>query len=144
MEHGRDPDPRAQMLGVGGDLDHGVGARAHQQIVDLAFVLVGDIGNGLWQSEDEVEVPHRQQFSFARGQPRLCRTGLTFWAVPVPAGIVGDVFVRAVLTAGYMAAERRGAAALDRAHHLHLIKANMACIGRPPRRTMVTEDIRDL
>ena len=53
------------------------------------------------------------------------------------------MFVRAVLTAGYVAAERRGAATLDRAHHFQLIKADMACIGRAPRRTMVTEDIRD-
>jgi hypothetical protein len=43
-----------------------------------------------------------------------------------------------------MAAERRCAAALDRAHDLHLAKAHMASVGAPPRRPVVAEDIRDL
>ena len=43
-----------------------------------------------------------------------------------------------------MAAERRRAAALDRAHDLHLAEADMAGISAPPRRPVVAEDIRDL
>ena len=132
------------MLGIGGDPDHGIRARAHQQIVDLALVLVGDVSNLFGQGEDEVEISHGQQFRLARLQPCFCGTGLALGAVTVAAGVVSDVFVRAVLTAGHMAAERRGAAALDRAHHLHLIKADVACIGRPPGSTMGAEDIRNL
>jgi hypothetical protein len=40
-----------------------------------------------------------------------------------------------------MAAERRGAAALDRRHHLELAEADMAGIGTAPCRAMVAEDI---
>ena len=43
-----------------------------------------------------------------------------------------------------MAAERRGAAALDRRHHLELAEADMAGIGTAPCRAMVAEDIRNL
>ena len=43
-----------------------------------------------------------------------------------------------------MPAQRRGAAALDRRHHLELFEAHMAGIGSPPCRTMRAEDIREL
>ena len=43
-----------------------------------------------------------------------------------------------------MAAERRGAAALDRAHHLQLIEAHMAAVGRTPSGTVAAEDVGDL
>ena len=50
----------------------------------------------------------------------------------------------ALLTTLDMPAERRRAAALDRRHHLQLVEAEMAGIGRTPRRPVVAEDIRDL
>jgi hypothetical protein len=43
-----------------------------------------------------------------------------------------------------VAAERRGAAALDGAHHFELSKADMAAIGFAPCITVIAEDIRDL
>ena len=122
MEHRSDPDPGTEVLGVGGDPDHRVRARPHQQIVDLALVLVGDVRDRLRQREDEVEIPHGQQFGLARRQPCLGCARLAFGAVPVAAGIVGDVLVRAVFTPRDMTAKRRRAAALDGAHHLELVR----------------------
>src|SRR5215472_16386529 len=62
----------------------------------------------------------------------------------VAARIVGDEGVRAVLAARDMPGERRGAAALDRRHHLELAEAHVAGIGATPCRPVVAEDIRDL
>ena len=76
---------RTKVLGVGGDLDHRVRAGAHQQIVDLAFVLMCYICDLLGQCEDQVKIPHRQQFCLARRQPCLGCTSLTFWAVTIAA-----------------------------------------------------------
>jgi hypothetical protein len=106
--------------------------------------VVGDIGDGRRQREDDMEVADRQQLRLTLGEPLLCRCALAFWAVPVAAAIVGDDGVRAVLAARNMAAERRGAAALDCAHHLHLVEADVPGIGSAPRRPVVAEDIRDL
>jgi hypothetical protein len=64
--------------------------------------------------------------------------------VPVAAAIIGDECVRAVLAARDMVAERCGAAALDCAHHLHLVEAEVPGIGSAPRRPVVAEDVRDL
>src|SRR5258708_34797006 len=69
------------------------------------------------------------------------------WPASLPAAaVVGDDGVGAVpvLAAPDMAAECRRAAALDRAHHLHLVEADVPGIGLPPRRPVVAEDIRDL
>ena len=144
VKHRRDANPGTEVLGVGGDLDHRVRARPHQQIVDLAFVLMRDVSDRLWQGEDEVEIPHGQQLGLARRQPCLGGTRLALWAMAVAAGVVGDVLVRAVFAPRDMPAKRRRAAALDGAHHLQLVEADMARIRRPPGSTMGTEDIRDL
>jgi hypothetical protein len=62
-----DANTRTKVLGVGGDLDHRISTRSHQQIIDLAFVLVRDVGNLFGQGEDQVEIPHGQQFSLTCG-----------------------------------------------------------------------------
>ena len=51
---------------------------------------------------------------------------------------------RRVLTACDVAAERRRAAALDRAHHLQLVEAHMTTVGLTPGGTVIAEDVRDL
>jgi len=64
--------------------------------------------------------------------------------MPVAAGVVGDLDMRALLAAQDMPAQRCRAAVLDRRHYLELIEAHMAGIGFPPCRTMVAKDIRNL
>src|SRR5215471_11734951 len=66
--------------------------------------------------------------------------------MPVAAGVVGNLGMatRRVLAARDMAAERRRATALDRIHHLQLLKADMAAIGLTPSRAVIAEDVRDL
>ena len=49
-----------------------------------------------------------------------------------------------ILAARDMPAERRRATALDRIHHLQLLKADMAAIGLAPSRAVIAENIRDL
>jgi len=52
--------------------------------------------------------------------------------------------VCAVLAAHDVAAEGRGAAALDRRHDLQLLKAHVTGVGLAPRRSVLAEDVRDL
>ncbi len=52
------------------------------------------------------------------------------------AGIVGDALVRAILAALEVAAERGGAAGLDRRHHFQLGEADVTGVGPAPRRAM--------
>ncbi len=65
-------------------------------------------------------------------------------AMPVAAGVVGDLCIGTLLTARNMAAEGCGTAVLDRRHHLELAEAQMADIGPAPGGPIGAEDIRDL
>jgi hypothetical protein len=91
-----------------------------------------------------VAIRHRQQLGLAGGEPVLGRRPLALGTVPVATGVVGDLGVGAVLTSRHVAAERGGAAALDRRHHLELTEAQVAAIGTAPSWPVGAEDIRDL
>ena len=58
----------------------------------------------------------------ARGHPTVACSGLALGAVPVPAGIVGNLLVVAVAALFDMATEDRRAADLDGAHHPLLLE----------------------
>ena len=45
VEHGGDADLGAEVFGIGGDGEHGVGRGLEQQVVDHGLVLVGDVGD---------------------------------------------------------------------------------------------------
>ena len=82
VEHRRDADLCAEMFGIGGDSQRGLGARFGQQVVDHPFVLIGDVGDRPWQGEDDVEIADGQQFGLAGRQPRAGGAGLALGAVP--------------------------------------------------------------
>ena len=69
MEHGGDADPCTEALGIGGDGERCLGRRLHQQVVDHALVLVGDLTQFARQRVYDVKVRHRQELGFAVGQP---------------------------------------------------------------------------
>jgi hypothetical protein len=46
VQHGGEADPGAEMLGVAGDRDRGLGRRLEQEIVEHSLVLVRDVGDG--------------------------------------------------------------------------------------------------
>ena len=129
VQDGQDADASAEMLGIGGDGEHGLGRGLEQQIVDHRLVLIGDVGDPSGQREHHVEIRYRQKLRLALGQPFPCRCGLALRAVPVAAGVIGDDGVSTVLAALDMATERRRAAALDRRHHLQLVEADVTGIG---------------
>ena len=144
VQHRRDGDPGSQMLGVGGDREHGLGRGLEQQVVDHRLVLVGDVADRRRQREDDVEVGHGQQLGLPLLHPLARRRPLALRAMPVAAAVVGDDGVGAVLAARDVPAERRRAAALDGAHHLQLGEAHVAAVGVTPSGPVVAEDVRDL
>ena len=94
-------------------------------------------------------VGHRQQVRRPRLQPIARRHALALRAMPVAAGIIGDVLVAAGGAGRHMSAEGGGSAGLDRRHLLQLGEAGMTGPGNtlggaPPCRAVVAEDVRDL
>jgi hypothetical protein len=144
VQHRGDSDPCPEMLGIGGDRQQRFGRCLEQQVIEHCLVVIRDVGDRGRQGEDEVEVGHGQEIGFALRQPVRRGGSLAFGAVAVAAGVVGDLGVAAVLTSRDMATESRGAAALDRRHHLELAEAHVTGVGGTPRSPVVAEDVRDL
>src|SRR5580700_7736863 len=113
VEDGGEADARAEMLRVGGDDDQRLGGRSEQQVVEGGLVVERDGADRRREGEDDVMVRDRQEIGFALRQPLARRRALTLRAVAVAAGVVGDAFVRAVLTALDVTAKRGGATGLD-------------------------------
>ncbi len=86
----------------------------------------------------------RQQIGLPGLKPSSGGTGLTLWAMPVAAGVVGDLdFITGVATQ-YMSPQRRAAALFDGGHHLELTQAQVTVLRLPSSRPMGAEDVRDL
>src|SRR5262245_44403557 len=135
----------AQMFGVGGNREHGVRGGLEEEIVDYGLVLIGDGSDLGRQREDDVKVGDLKEFGLAVLHPGKCLTALTLRAVTVAAAAVCDdgMATFGVLAACDIAAKRRRAAGLDRAHHLQLCVAHVAAIGITPSGAEVAEDVRD-
>ena len=69
MQHCSDTDPCSEALGISGDGKRRLCCGLHQQVVDDALVLVGDVTQFARQRVDDVKVRHRQQLGFAVGEP---------------------------------------------------------------------------
>ena len=144
VEDGGQADACAQMLRIGGDCDQRLGGCPEQKVVHGRLVLQPDGADRGRQGEDEVIVGNRQQLGLAVFKPLPRRAGLTLRAVAVAAGVVGDPFVRTVLTALDVSAERRGPAGLDRRHHFQLSEAHVTGVRLAPSRAIGAKDVGDL
>ena len=144
VEHGGEADARAEMLRVGGDGGQRLGGGLEQEVVDGGLVLERDGADRRRQGEDDVIVGNRQQVRLAVFEPLPRRGGLALRTVAIAAGVVGDPFVRAVLAALDVSAERGRATGLDRRHDLQLGEAHVPGVGLPPRRSMGAKDVGDL
>jgi hypothetical protein len=107
MEHRSNANLGTKVFLIRRNLDHRVRAHPQQQIVDLPFVLIRDVGNWLWQVEDEMKIANGQQLGLTCRQPGFGSGGLTFGAVPVPTGVIRDMLMGTVFAARNVTAKRR-------------------------------------
>jgi hypothetical protein len=102
VQHQRRADACAQVLGVGGDGLQYLGGHIEQQPIHRGLVLVREVGDGRRQREDHVVILDRQQIGLPGVEPALGRRALALRAVPVAAGVVGDLIGAAAFAAQHM------------------------------------------
>jgi hypothetical protein len=90
VEHIEEADLGVEMLGIASDLEEGFGTGLQQQIVEDFLVLQSERRQFMGQGEDNMNVARRQKFLTTRFEPTVASVGLTLWAVPVTATVVGD------------------------------------------------------
>jgi hypothetical protein len=142
VQHGGQPDARAEMPGVGRDGEERLRRRPEQQVVDGGLVREGDGRDGSRDREDEMVVGDRQEIGLAVGEPVPGGVALALGAVPVAAGIVGDAGVVAAVTARDMSTEACRPTGPDRRDDLDLVAAER--MTREEGVAVLAQDVRDL
>src|SRR6266436_7999313 len=96
MQDGEETEFGSQMAGIAGNAEQGLGGNTKEQVVERRLVVEHQLGDGFWNSEDNVEILDRQQLGLPRFQPAGARQGLALGAMAVAAGVVADANVLAV------------------------------------------------
>src|SRR3954451_10401930 len=89
-------------------------------------------------------VADQQQVGLALGEPGARGGSLALGAVPVPAAVIGDAPMPAVLAGLEVTAQGCRAALLDRRHDLELKEAQVPGMGGPVSGAGGAEDVGDL
>ena len=141
VQDGDEADLGTQVLRIGGDRAQGLRGCLEQHVVQQRLVLIRDGLDGLRHGEHHVEVFDRPQFGAAILQPLRARQRLALRAVSVAAAVERDALVAAGVALLDMPAQRRGAAALDGAHHAQLRAAECAGVIATVLRADLAEDL---
>src|SRR5262245_14782490 len=100
------------MFGIRRNGTQGLCRGLEQEVIEDAFVLIGQGRNRLWDREDDVKVGRREQFRPPRLQPLGAGQGLTFGTMPVATRVVGNTMMVTPVTGFDMAAQGGRATAL--------------------------------
>ena len=141
VEHGEEADLDAKMLPIGGDLQQRFRSRAEQQSIDDLLILKCQRCQFLGQREDQVKIGRRKKFLGSFVKPLLPRAELTLRTMSIPARVVGDYGMAALIALFEVAAERRSAARTDVAKHLMLLRGDRVSPLRQKLLLMFADDI---
>lgn len=93
VQDAEEADLGSEVLGVGGNLKHGLGGGAEEQIIEQPWIALTERVQLVGQGKDDVEVRYAEQVLFAPCEPALARLGLALGTVPVATGVIGDGLV---------------------------------------------------
>ena len=93
VQNAEEADLGSEVLGVGGNLKHGLGGGAEEQIIEQPWIALTERVQLVGQGKDDVEVRYAEQVLFASCQPTVTCLRLAFGTVSVATGIIGDSLV---------------------------------------------------
>src|SRR3954451_8412362 len=144
VEHTEETNLRAQMLGIGRDLQQGFGAGLKEQLVDDLLIVERQPREFMRQGEHHVEIADVQQFLLPVRQPAVASVSEALRAVPIAARVIRDGAMAAPRATVQMAAERCRAAMLDSAQHLQLLPCQPGTVALDEVLTVLSNDIGHL
>ena len=121
VKHGKKADFGAEMFGIGGDAPEGFRGGAKKDAVNHFLILPGNGSDAVRQGENYMEIRNRQKLCLMFFEPFSFGERLTLRAVPIPAGIVTDPAMAAIVALIDMTAESGGSAHFDCMHDLLLL-----------------------
>jgi hypothetical protein len=128
MEHRKETDLGAEMLGVKGNLQKSFGAGPKQQVVEELLVLQQEWRELMGQGKDHVKVVDREQLFLTSSEPTLTGCHLTFWAMPIATGVEDENTMATTGTLMAMSTQDRGTAVGDSMEHFLVRTVNPAAV----------------
>jgi hypothetical protein len=120
----------------------GLGDRTEKKIIE-ELAVHGDQGVEFrGDGEDHMEVLYGQEILITGLDPSFFLQGLAFGAMPIPAGVIRDLHMTAMVALIPMAAQGSGSAYLDGVHDSQGIAGQP--MGFSIGRAVLTEDLRHL
>ena len=116
VQHSKETNLGAQVLGISGDGLQGFCRALEENIVKYLLVLVSDRGDLFWHGEDNMKIWHLEKLGLPFLDPFCFGQTLAFGAVPIPATIERIAFLATLITAFEVAAQGGCAAHLDGGH----------------------------
>src|SRR6266849_7764681 len=105
MQHAEEADLCAKMLGIAGHFEECFCTGSEQEIVDDLLILQDQRSQMTRKREDHMHVLRRKKFPATLFQPTFASSCLTFRAVPISTGVVGDGAMSAASALIEMSAE---------------------------------------
>ena len=129
------------MFGITGNGLQGLRHGLKEHSIDYTRILEGEGTELGRKSKDDVAVGDVEELTLTGSKPSGLGTALAFGAVPIPAGIIADLLVTAVVTLGFVAAEDRRAALRDGLEHPALRRRGHRPITGQIRRPLLLDDV---
>jgi hypothetical protein len=144
VQDSKHADSAADMAGIAGEFDDGLGDGLHQQGIAVTLVGAQHRAEFLRHGHRDVEVMGRQHLGLAGLEPTLGLVGVALGTTPVFAGMIGEDLGTALLAAPEVSAESLGAAGLDIGNGALMRWQHRRAMGRQVVAGEAAEDVRDL
>src|SRR5271165_4746359 len=132
------------MLSVSGKFYSCGSTGADQQLVELSRVVQRQYVQFVGHGEDHMKVTGRKKLLLPFSDPAFPCLRLALWAVPVPAGVIGDGLMPALWTGIEVSTQSRGAAILDGAESLELLIIETRFVSVQKATALCAEDVGHL
>ena len=142
MKDRQEPDGGSEMTRVGRHLQQGPGRSLEEKPVNHPGVLQGQGSENLRQREHDVEVGNGQEVRLLGLKPLGRLAALALGTVPIPAGVVGDLPLAAVVTCLDMATQNPGPTLGHSPQDPALSRAGPVAL--PVRLAVAADDLGDL
>ena len=143
MEHRQAPQVRAEMLGVAGDIQEGLGDGAKEQRIEHAGILEDQGTQLLGQGKDCVDIGRVEDVLLLLGEPGSLGGPMALGTMPVATRVIAALLVVAVITAGGVPAEGGGAAQQNSAEGAVLCPAQGGAIAFKKGGTVLAYHVSD-
>jgi len=87
MEDGKEADVGSQVARISGYLLQGLGTGAEQEVIENLLVLQRQWGELVRESEDNMDIGHRQKFTLTSHDPVVASATLTLGAMAIATTI---------------------------------------------------------